>query len=139
MFVKIMRSTVVAAGAAVLLVGALTGSAQARTGAPYIGDGYANGKDAVWCVQHSLNFNFADEARSFPYRTHHAQITEDGYWGPQTKEALVWFQQQRHNLVADGIVGRETGDYLLFNGDPWYNGTYPNTSGWCYNFLPSNW
>ena len=38
----------------------------------------------------------------------------DGQFGPQTKEAVILFQQAR-NMTADGLVGEET--YALLLGD----------------------
>lgn len=35
----------------------------------------------------------------------------DGYWGPQTRSAVIRYQRNR-NLEADGIVGRETWESL---------------------------
>ncbi|GAA5004472.1 hypothetical protein GCM10025734_42800 [Kitasatospora paranensis] len=56
-----------------------------------------------------------------------AALTEDGQFGPATKNALVGFQQQ-HGLQADGVVGPQTGSSLLSNGDPYY-------AGYCYSFV----
>ncbi|MEV7596360.1 peptidoglycan-binding domain-containing protein [Kitasatospora sp. NPDC089797] len=110
------------AGSALL---GLAGTANASQNAPYIGDGYANNSQAVWCVQHLINEVAQQHGR--------ATIDEDGIWGPRTKDQVVWFQTLEH-VQPDGIVGPFTGDNVLYHGDPHYGGT----SGTCFPYVPSD-
>ncbi|MFF0429892.1 peptidoglycan-binding domain-containing protein [Streptomyces sp. NPDC004520] len=127
MFKKIVSKAGLALGAAALVVGATGGPAGAVEGAGYVGDGYSNSGAGVWCAQHLAN----DIARKAGDR---ALISEDSQWGPQTKAQIVWLQS-RLGLKADGIVGPETGNWLLYLGDQYYGGK----SGYCYWNLPSDW
>ncbi|MFI9365032.1 peptidoglycan-binding protein [Kitasatospora sp. NPDC053057] len=108
----VKRAAVVAASAAVAL-GALSGTAGANTNAGYVGPGQANNWTAVWCVQHDINVFSKARGGWYP------QLTEDGYWGPNTDNAIHWFQNQliSYTKNADGIVGPLTGDMLLAYGD----------------------
>ncbi|MFJ5549297.1 peptidoglycan-binding protein [Streptomyces sp. NPDC093225] len=131
-----LTRTAVLAGAATLALTALTGTAEARVGAPYIGYGQANNGSAVWCVQHQVNFFFK---KSAPW---HGQISEDSKFGPQTDEAIRVFQQIVKRELApgmdvDGIVGPMTGTYLLILGDPDF-GRDGKGNGYCEGYLPSN-
>ncbi|OAR23044.1 hypothetical protein A8W25_26340 [Streptomyces sp. ERV7] len=120
------RAAVVGAAAA-LAVSGLAGTAQARAGAPYIGDGYANNTNAVWCVQHIINNWKASWGPGAP------QIAQDGVWGPQTRQAVIDFQNAFTSNQADGVVGPRTG-YALLTNDPkdGYAG-----HGYCYTYIPS--
>ncbi|WP_052434923.1 peptidoglycan-binding domain-containing protein [Streptacidiphilus melanogenes] len=130
-----------ALGAAALTCAVLAGtstSAFANTGAGYIGDGYANNSHAVWCVQDSLNWAFSHHGVNYP------ALSEDGVWGPKTKAAVEEFQYLFSMpdvgvMAQDGIVGKDTGQYLIEFGNPYYDGgdSQPNTS-YCYGYLPSN-
>ncbi|MFC6596928.1 peptidoglycan-binding domain-containing protein [Kitasatospora paranensis] len=115
MFKRKLARLAVLGGATLMAVGGGLASAEASTSASYIGYGYSTSGSGVWCVQHALNY-----ARG-------AALTEDGQFGPATKNALVGFQQQ-HGLQADGVVGPQTGSSLLSNGDPYY-------AGYCYSFV----
>lgn len=105
-------------------VGASIVPAQASTSAHYIGYGYANNKHAVWCVQHLTN----DVAQVYG---HHRPLAEDGIWGKHTYNWVRWFQGVQ-GLKKDGIVGKSTGGYLLYDGDQYYGG-----KNYCYKYLPS--
>ncbi|MFG3050541.1 peptidoglycan-binding protein [Kitasatospora sp. NPDC048239] len=110
----------------------LSGSAQARVGVSYIGNGYPNTKAGVWCVQHSLNHIFKT------MNIYHAQIKEDSLFGPQTEEAIRYLQANDTdpNTEVDGIVGPATGSTLYAWGDPRYNYN-SGTNGSCYWSLPT--
>ncbi|WP_030210298.1 peptidoglycan-binding protein [Streptomyces sp. NRRL S-87] len=130
-----LTRTAVLAGAATLALTALTGTAEARVGAPYIGYGQANNGSAVWCVQHQVNAFFK---KSAPW---HEQISEDSRFGPQTDEAIRFFQREvkrdlSPSMDVDGIVGPLTGTYLLILGDPVY-GRDGNGEGYCEDYLPT--
>lgn len=66
----------------------------------YVGDGYTESGDAVKTVQRALN------EKGFQAGT------EDGLFGPNTKNAIKRFQQYK-GLSVDGIVGPNTWKYLL--------------------------
>ncbi|MFF0413786.1 peptidoglycan-binding protein [Kitasatospora sp. NPDC004745] len=104
------RAAVVAAASAVTVT-MLAGTASANTQVGYVGDHQANNWTAVWCVQHDINH--------FAQNSWYPHIDEDGYWGPKTKNAVVWFQGRLISgaKYADGIVGPRTGDLLLGYGD----------------------
>ncbi|MGW8769000.1 peptidoglycan-binding domain-containing protein [Streptomyces sp. NPDC055815] len=126
MFKKIVARTGIALGAAALMVGATGGPAGAVSGAGYVGDGYANSGAAVWCTQHQLN----DIIRKVGGQ----EIAEDSVWGPQTKNGVIWLQA-RLGIQQDGVVGPETGNWLLYSGGQYYGGK----NGYCFWNLPSNW
>jgi hypothetical protein len=118
----------VVAGAALLSVCALAGSASASTGASYIGYGHTTSGTSVWCVQHLVN----------DYRRLAGEplIDEDSSWGPQTFGAVEEFQHNVYgNLQVDGVVGPQTGNKLL-NID--WTDQYANTGG-CYGYIPTTW
>ncbi|MFJ5547452.1 peptidoglycan-binding domain-containing protein [Streptomyces sp. NPDC093225] len=136
MFKKNVSRVAVALATAGLSVLALSGSAQARQGAPWIGYGQANTYNGVWCVQHQLNYAFA---HNWSWRPYHGQITQDGKFGPQTDEAIRFFQNvMLGRTKVDGIVGPETGYNLLWEGDPDYGYDEKVTNaGWCNEYIPS--
>jgi hypothetical protein len=101
------RGMVAVAMADATLLG-LSGTASASDTADSIGDNPPNNTHGVWCVQHLIN----DVAR----QDNRATVDEDGVWGPQTKEQVLWFQNFVH-VPADGIVGPFTGDNVLYHGD----------------------
>ncbi|MFI6688582.1 peptidoglycan-binding protein [Streptomyces sp. NPDC050485] len=114
--------------AAALAAIATTGTAQASTGASYVGYGYTESGAGVWCVQHLLN----DVARENGGPT----VSEDSYWGQATYNQVRWFQQLVHNVDSsvgvDGVVGRQTGEQILEWGDQYYGG-----NGYCMSYVPS--
>ncbi|MFD7451950.1 peptidoglycan-binding protein [Kitasatospora sp. NPDC059827] len=118
-----LRTTLALATAAVTLT--LAAPAQASTGASYIGDGYPNGYNSVHCVQTILNDWVANVVGDSG-----ARVQEDGIWGPKTKALVVRYQTvQSHSnpsVVPDGIVGRITGDIMI------YSNTQP-----CYKYIPT--
>ncbi|MEU7022238.1 peptidoglycan-binding protein [Streptomyces sp. NPDC046203] len=133
-------SRVVAAvsAAAALSVLAFSGTAQARVGAPYIGYGQTNNPNGVWCVQHQLNFLFANNWNWRPGVTPHRQISEDSKFGPETDEAIRFFQKAYFPWQVDGIVGPESGYALLWDGDPVYGYDEKVTkAGYCNTYIPS--
>ncbi|GHH80842.1 peptidoglycan-binding domain-containing protein [Kitasatospora indigofera] len=113
------------AGAAALAATLSTGTAGASSGAAWIGDGYPNTPQGVWCVQHLANHVARQQGR--------ATVAEDKLWGPRTKAQVQWFQSFV-GVTPDGIVGPFTGDNLLYRGDPGYGGT----SGSCFAHIPSD-
>ncbi|MBD0692400.1 peptidoglycan-binding domain-containing protein [Streptomyces sp. CBMA123] len=119
------------AGAALL---ALAGTASANQSAPYIGDGYANNSQAVWCVQHNLNHFIGITTRT----NRPAPLDEDGIWGPKTKAAVQWLQTDSmvggQWLQADGIVGPLTGSLIVGDGYPDSVGT---SSSPCWQYIPT--
>ncbi|MFI6153770.1 peptidoglycan-binding protein [Kitasatospora sp. NPDC051170] len=116
------------AASAVLLATGTTGTAHASPNAGYIGYGYANDRNGVWCVQHLLNLyaNWIGD----PDR-----ISEDAAWGPQTYARVVWFQKKRDIQPADGIVGPQTGNVIVYSID----GTWGGQSGYCWKYIPTGW
>ncbi|WP_280680551.1 peptidoglycan-binding domain-containing protein [Kitasatospora sp. MAA19] len=60
-------------------------------------------------------------------------VDEDGVWGPQTKDQVLWFQTFVH-VPPDGIVGPFTDDNILYRGDQYYGGK----SGYCFTYVPSD-
>ena len=125
MFKKYAAKAGLAFGTAALLAVGLSSTASAAQGANYIGYGHTTQGSAVWCVQHQVNSIAASRG--------HGQIAEDGKWGPATDAQVRWFQGQM-GLGADGVVGPQTGDYLLGYGDQYYGGR----SGYCTGFIPSD-
>lgn len=127
LFSKILARTAVAAAAAGLALTASVGSASASTSAGTIGYGYSNNTHGVWCVQHLVN----DIARFYGRPT----ITEDGLWGQQTYNQIYWVQQEYDflGLQKDGVVGKQTGEFLLEFGDQYYGG-----NGYCMSYVPSS-
>ncbi|MFJ3176336.1 peptidoglycan-binding protein [Streptomyces roseus] len=130
------RAAVALVTAAGLSVVTLSGTAQARQGAPYIGYGKTNNPHAVWCVQHQLNYAFAHNWTARPW---HGQIGEDNKFGPQTDEAIRFFQNVMDGPNhVDGIVGPNTGYELLWYGDPGYGyDGEVSKAGYCNEYLPS--
>ncbi|GGY98118.1 hypothetical protein GCM10010300_47790 [Streptomyces olivaceoviridis] len=47
-------------------------------------------------------------------------------------QALITWYQGFDGLHRDGIVGKETGGWLLIDGDPYYGG-----HNYCYRYVPS--
>ncbi|MCC0095396.1 peptidoglycan-binding protein [Streptomyces flavotricini] len=137
MLKKTVSRAAALAAAAALTVLSLSGTAQARQGAPYIGYGKTNNTHAVWCVQHQLNYAFAHNWTGRPGS--HGQISEDGRFGPQTEEAIRFFQSVMFvPKDVDGIVGPDTGYALLWYGDPYYGYDDKVThAGYCNEYLPS--
>ncbi len=126
MFKKYAAKAGLALGTAALVAGGLGGTANAAEGVGYIGYGNTTRGDGVWCVQHQVN--------SFAAKVGRGQIAEDGQWGPNTKNQIVWFQDWM-GLGKDGIVGPETGNKLLRYGDQYYGGL----NGYCTGKIPSDW
>lgn len=123
---------VTVAAATVLAATVLGGTANASTSAPYIGNGYTNNTHAVWCVQRMIN-HAIDRGRYWGV----AKVAEDGAWGPKTRQAVVDVQKGTGGgLKADGIVGPQTGDMLMFEGDPYYSGGGAG-NGYCHTYLPT--
>ncbi|MFF7339737.1 peptidoglycan-binding protein [Streptomyces sp. NPDC008163] len=114
------------AGAALLTVGALSGSASASTSSSYVGYGHVTSGTPVWCVQHLVN----DYRRAAGER----QISEDNVWGQETYTAVKEFQSIS-SLQVDGVVGPQTGNKLL-NFD--WTDKYAHT-GYCYGYVPTTW
>jgi hypothetical protein len=136
LYKKIAKRITIAAAASGLALLTSVGTANADPNAPWIGDGYSNNTHAVWCVQHSINY-YRNNTFFKYYNALDAiaPIAEDGAWGPQTRDAVKWFQQY-NNEATDGIVGPSTGTELLWWGDPSYNGTSNSNVGYCYWYLP---
>ncbi|MFE4591761.1 peptidoglycan-binding domain-containing protein [Streptomyces laurentii] len=125
----------IAAAVSAFAIAMSGGTAQASTTAPTIGDGYANNGNAVWCIQHSLNW--ARNIHQIPWEPTWPEIAEDGKWGPSTKAAVVAFQRNYDWMVTpDGYVGPETGSVLLPLGEGYYNGTAAKP-GYCYQYIPT--
>ncbi|WP_236653683.1 peptidoglycan-binding domain-containing protein [Streptacidiphilus melanogenes] len=125
-------------GAAALALAASAVGAHASTTASWIGDGYPNNTHGVWCVQHSLNYFQRTVGPAMKYQI--PVIAEDGIWGPQTKRAVVLFQEDMAvgNLQADGVVGPKTGDALIETGDQYYNGYNGEyATGYCADYVPT--
>ncbi len=115
----VKRAAVVAASAAVALI-TVSGTASANTdpNTGYVGPHQANDWTAVQCVQHDINVFSQGRGGWYPH------VDEDGYWGPNTDNAIHWFQGQllSYTKNADGIVGPLTGDMLLAYGDSSWDG-----------------
>ncbi|MFD5465867.1 peptidoglycan-binding protein [Kitasatospora sp. NPDC127059] len=112
----VKRAAAVAAAAAALLT--VSGTASANTNAGYVGPGQANNWTAVQCVQHDINVFIDARGGWYP------KLKEDGYWGPNTDNAIRWFQNSliSYTKSADGIVGPLTGDMVLAYGDDQWDG-----------------
>ncbi|MFI0898900.1 hypothetical protein [Streptomyces sp. NPDC020983] len=123
------KAGVVAASAA-LLAGANLGTAQASTTAGYIGDGYANNANAVWCVQHLYNAWAKVQRDVYGYVTR--DIGENGVWNAETENAVTLFPYGYSYLTPDGIVGPSTGT-LLLKQDTYYGG-----HNYCFPYIPSS-
>ncbi|MFJ9843223.1 peptidoglycan-binding protein [Kitasatospora sp. NPDC101155] len=121
----VKRAAVAAATAAVAVI-PMAGTASANTDAGYVGYGQANNWNAVYCVQAEINYFTYQHGLRYP------RLTEDGYWGPATYNAVVMFQNQliSYTKHADGEVGPLTGNMLIANGDPTMYGN-------CRNALPT--
>jgi N-acetylmuramoyl-L-alanine amidase len=124
MFRVIRTSVAVVLAAGALAAGLLESpTAEASPLAPYIQyDGQTRG---VLCVQVVLQMHAGWGG------------TADGVYGPQTRQGVIQFQRY-FGLGADGIVGRATGDLLM------YIGTRDDYSRWfwedhnCYNDVPTS-
>ncbi|MFB7905704.1 peptidoglycan-binding protein [Kitasatospora sp. NPDC056076] len=134
MTLKTIGRTVVAAALAGSALLGLSGTASAAQGAPYIGDGYPNSHQAVWCVQHNLN-RFIDITTK---ANRPARLDEDGYWGPKTKAAVQWMQTDAmvggQWLQSDGIVGPLTGSLIVGYG---YPDSIGSPSAPCWQYIPT--
>lgn len=133
---NIGRVAVAAATVGVAALGLAT-DASAVSGAPTLGYRYTTSGDGVKCVQHDINYviNTQNPSSPPPYR----HLDEDGVWGPKTDADVRWFQSWYGNLDVDGVVGRKTGNALLYSGDPNWNGDpYSTGPGPCYWKLPSD-
>lgn len=127
-----VRGGLVAVAVGVTIAGTTT-TASANVNAPWIGYGYSTNTHAVWCVQHDINYFSTHNAGSSAIPV----ISEDGIWGPQTYNAVRWYQNERFGpSTVDGIVGPLTGGDLLVEGDPYYNGAWP-ANGYCSTYLPT--
>ncbi|GAB7184969.1 hypothetical protein ATKI12_4800 [Kitasatospora sp. Ki12] len=127
MLKKSIRRGLVAAAALTLSTAALAGTAQASTGAAWLGYGHTTSGTGVWCVQHLVN----DYLRA----SGQATISEDSQWGPRTDGAVRNFQQVfLGSSQADGVVGPATGSKLL-NYDWTDSAAGPNGS--CQPFVPT--
>ncbi|MFE1229571.1 peptidoglycan-binding protein [Streptomyces sp. NPDC058745] len=124
------KAALVATSAALLGATLTGGTASAATTSPYIGDGYSNNTHAVWCVQRLINYAID---RGYYYGL--AKVAEDGKWGPKTKGAVI-FAQRSNGFPADGIVGPQTGDQLMMDGDPYYTGGGAG-DGYCHTYIPT--
>lgn len=122
---RVRKAAGLTAVGVLLAVGGGATSAQASPSAAYIGDGYTNNSHGVWCVQHLIN-----DTKVF-YNGGSRPMSEDGVWGPQTKSWVIWFQKLE-SLTPDGIVGKETGGYILRDGDSYYGG-----HNYCWTYVPS--
>ncbi|MDH6708821.1 hypothetical protein P3T27_005567 [Kitasatospora sp. MAA19] len=113
----VKRAAVVTASAAIAAT-TLAGTASANTQAGYVGDNQANDWTAVQCVQHDFNQFSLARGGNYP------SLKEDGYWGPNTRSAVIWMQNMLISYAkhADGIVGPLTGDLLLDYGDQGWDG-----------------
>ncbi|MEW2117076.1 peptidoglycan-binding domain-containing protein [Streptomyces sp. NPDC005474] len=121
------RRAALVAAATALAAAAISGTANASTSAPYIGDGYRNTTSGVRCVQAIINNWYESWGPGSP------RIAEDGLWGPQTKQALVQYQEA-FSVRPDGVVGPQTG-YALLTSDAYD----PNQgrNGRCYPYIPT--
>ncbi|WP_158997549.1 peptidoglycan-binding domain-containing protein [Streptomyces aureus] len=140
MSVKSRIAQSMAAVVCTALVG-LGGTAQASTGAPTIGDGYANNTHAVWCVQESLNYFQTHWNQQYKWGPTIPTVAQDGVWGAKTKQAVMYFQQAMNhagpNLDVDGYVGQQTGNSIVAFGDPYYTGGATNSDAYCFQYLPT--
>ncbi|MFJ5973969.1 MULTISPECIES: peptidoglycan-binding domain-containing protein [Streptomyces] len=93
----------------------------ATSGAPYIRYG-AQGEN-VKCVQRAVKWAGMGTVGDL--------VKVDGVWGPRTQDAVVEFQQ-RSQISADGIVGRETGQRM-------WNVITAESEGfdYCFKLLPT--
>ena len=91
-----IKATATAAALITCLVVAPAGAAQANPGIRYIGPSnhYVNPPEGVRCVQRVVG------------------LPDDGQFGDATYAAVMRFQDD-HNVMADGIVGPETGDLIV--------------------------
>jgi hypothetical protein len=109
--------TALAAGA----LGAAGGApADARPGAPLIG--YGNAGTGVKCVQYELKATVAPN------------LAVDGIFGAATRTAVRAYQTRLH-LSPDGVVGPDTGDYILLGDDVHYGKSRLAT---CYPVVPGH-
>jgi len=139
---RIAKSAVALTVAGVSVLG-MSGTASASSNAPWLGYGYTTSGSGVWCVQHNLNYLIKEEQGDWdswgisspPYGV----IAEDGVWGNQTYQTVKWLQSWLAPDQIDGIVGPNTGSVLISNGDPYYVGSYGNSShGYCWDHLPGD-
>ncbi|MFD9092170.1 hypothetical protein [Streptomyces collinus] len=135
---KIAKGAVALAltGASVLGV---AGSADASSGAAWLGYGHTTSGSGVWCVQHNLNYMidshaWADDYPDPPY----GKIAEDSVWGRRTDATVRWLQGWLTFETPDGVVGPNTGSVLISNGDPKYVGTWNTGHGYCWDRLPGD-
>jgi hypothetical protein len=123
---RVAKSASLVAGATILGLCGIATAAQASPSAGYIGYGYSNNAHGVWCVQHLVND--VEQAQG-----HGRPLTEDGLWGPNTYNGVRWYQAHNtHGTTVDGIVGKDTGGWLLLDGDSYYGGY-----NYCYTYVPS--
>ncbi|MER7708775.1 peptidoglycan-binding domain-containing protein [Kitasatospora sp. NPDC097605] len=99
------RGAVLLAAAGLATVG-VAGGAQAvpNSGSLWVGYGKANAYNSVRCVQLISN--------SLHYQTGYHEVAVDGAFGPDTYGAVVALQRWA-GLSQDGVVGPQTGDYII--------------------------
>ncbi len=99
------RGAFLLAATALATVG-VAGTAQAvpNSGSLWVGYGKANAYSSVQCVQQISN--------SLHYQTGYPTIAVDGAFGPDTYGAVIALQRWA-GLPQDGVVGPQTGDYIL--------------------------
>ena len=89
------------------IFGLTAAPAQAAPGVGWVGWGETNDHDAVWCVQEAVDWARANGGLNTPY------LTLDGLFGQHTHDGIVAFQKWIGGLSPDGVVGPQTGFYIV--------------------------
>ncbi len=101
----------------------------------------------MWCVQHNINYfnkSATGNGTASAMLVQIPTLAEDSTWGPQTEAAVRAFQTDVTSLglaklQTDGIVGPQTGEAIMRNGDGYYTGYGYDNNAYCYNYLASPW
>lgn len=99
--VRAIRRLGLVLAVAVALVGVSAGTAVANPNAPFLGPGYVTTGEGVGCVQRAYNYVSGRGLRV------------DNDYGQATYNATRDFQAI-FGLARDGIVGRDTGEAIMF-------------------------
>lgn len=102
-----IRRTIAATAATLAVAGGGIAAATQASADPGVANiGWMSSNHAgVKCVQQGLNSYFAAVGE-------HTRLAVDGLYGHST-EAAVWTYQREQHLHRDGIVGRQTGSYVV--------------------------
>jgi hypothetical protein len=109
-----MRRPLMLALAGALALGVASGASPAYANSvPDIGL-WSTNTTGVECVQYALDEYDHELSNNPNWRN---WVAVDGSYGPQTRQAVIWFQESMNKinnagLAVDGIVGQHTGGWI---------------------------